>query len=257
MSRIHLTSNTLLLWLSLSAAGACSALVSVGCSSSDVPSTTPGAAGKGGAGHSGGAPATDDGGNESDAGQTSTGGVPDETEDPGEGSEGGRVVQSGGGKGGKGGSGGAPSAGGTGSAAGGSSNTAEGGKSGETEDPGEGGAGGAPDTVDPEITAAQARALDLINSLTPVRRCSTCHDATYRGVGFYPNITPDVETGIGSWSEDDIKVAIRDGKDKDGKTLCATMERYPFSEAQLSDLAIFLKHIPPVSKKITSKCPSL
>jgi hypothetical protein len=96
----------------------------------------------------------------------------------------------------------------------------------------------------------------LINGLAPTRRCTSCHDVTYQGSGFYPNITPDVDTGIGSWDEEDIKTAIRDGKNKDGKTLCATMERYPFSDAQLSDLAIYLQHLSPVKKKISGKCPS-
>ena len=31
------------------------------------------------------------------------------------------------------------------------------------------------------------------------------------------NITPDMETGIGSWSEDDIVNAIRNGQQPDGK----------------------------------------
>lgn len=37
----------------------------------------------------------------------------------------------------------------------------------------------------------------------------------------YPaNITPDEETGIGSWTPQQVFNALRDGKDKDGNTLC-------------------------------------
>lgn len=244
MPRTHLSSNTLLLWLSLSAAAAVCALVNVGCSSSD-DSGTSAAAGKGGSSHAGGSTGKAGSSPITDAGETSTGGVPDEPDGMG---EGGRPETP------SGGTGGTASVAGSGSVTGGSSNT---GGTGETGETGEGGSGGVPDTTDPEVTAAQARALALINGLSSTRKCTSCHDVTYQGSGFYPNITPDVTTGIGSWDADDIKAAIRDGKDKDGKTLCATMERYAFSDAQLADLVIYLQHLTPVSKKITGKCPSL
>jgi hypothetical protein len=111
--------------------------------------------------------------------------------------------------------------------------------------------------VDPELAAAQARAVALIDDLSTNDKCTTCHDVTYQGSGFYPNLTPDVDTGIGSWTEEQIKVAIRDGKDKDGKTLCPTMQRYTFSDAELSDIVVYLQHLTPIKKKITGKCPVL
>jgi len=218
-----------LLWLSLSAAAAASALVSVGCSSSDDSGATA-AAGKGGGGHSGGS--TSKAGNgSSEAGDAALGG---DTGEPDTG-EGGRTEPPGGGSGGTSAAGGSAAGGPTGS-----------GDAGQT---GEGGAAGSAEMVDPEVAAAQARAVTLINGLEMTRKCTSCHDVTYQGSGFYPNITPDAETGIGSWSEEDIKVAIRDGKDIEGKTLCATMERYAFTEPQLSDLAIYLKHLTPVKKR--------
>lgn len=241
MPRTHLGSNTLLLWISLSAAALC-ALVNVGCSSSD-DSGTPATAGKGGSGHAGGSTGKGGSAPMSEAGETSTGGVADEPDGM---AEGGRTETPS-----SGGSGGTVSTAGSGSVTGGASSGAE---AGET---GEGGSGGAPDTTDPELTAAQARALTLINGLSSTRKCTSCHDVTYQGSGFYPNITPDVATGIGSWGAEDIKAAIRDGKDKDGKTLCATMERYAFSEAELADLVTYLQHLTPVTKKISGKCPSL
>lgn len=241
MSRTHLSSNTLLLWFSLSAAAAACSM-SVGCSSSDS-SGTPAAAGKGGNGHTGGA--TGKGGSDSgsEAGEAATGGVPDETGDPDE--TGGSAPSSGG-----------KSAGGGGKAAGGSTSAGGSSPTGAAGETGEGGAGGSPDMEDPEVAAAQARALALIAAIPKdTERCTTCHQDNFAGAGFFANITPDVETGIGSWSEDEIKIAIRDGKDKDGAALCATMIRYTFTEAQLSDLAVFLKHLPAVKKKISQKCP--
>jgi len=224
------------LWLSLSAAAA-AALVSVGCSSSDEP----GPAGSAGSGDGHGGGATGKAGSAaSEAGEAAVGGEPGEPDGMGDG--GGRTDIPSGGTGGTGATGGSI-AGGT-----------NGGDAGQT---GEGGAGGAPDAVDPEVAAAQARAIALINGLEMTRRCTSCHDVSYQGSGFYPNITPDIDTGIGSWSAEEIKAAIHDGKDNDGKTLCATMERYPFNDAQLADLATYLQHLPPIKKKISAKCPSL
>jgi hypothetical protein len=239
MSRIHLRSNTLVLLLSLSAALAAAAS-SVGCSSSD--STAPGSAGKGGGSSSGGATASA-GTSNGEAGDPAVGGETGEggSEDTPTAGTAGTVGTAG--SGGK-------ATGAGGKAAGGSSG------GGEAGEPGEGGAGGSVEEPDPRVAAAQARALALISGLSNARKCTTCHDVSYQGAGFFPNITPDVTTGIGSWDEEDIKIAIRDGKDKDGVTLCATMERYAFTDEQLSDLAIFLKHLPPISKKISGKCPS-
>jgi mono/diheme cytochrome c family protein len=53
------------------------------------------------------------------------------------------------------------------------------------------------------------------------------------GVVWVPNITPDVETGIGSWKDDEILRVLRDGVAKDGHFLLPLM---PFSAYQyLSD----------------------
>jgi len=237
MSGIHLRSNTLLLWFSLSVAVAASALVSVGCSSSDEPSTA-GAAGKGGGGRSSGGATSTAGSGDSEAGEAAVGGETGETgETGGTGSD-------------PTPSGGSASAGKGGTSAGGSPSTEP-----DAGEPGEGGAGGSGDAVDPEVAAAQERATALIAGLGDTRKCTACHDVTYKGAGFYPNITPDVETGIGSWDTDAIKAAIRDGKDKDGKTLCATMERYTFTDAELSDIVVLLTHLTPVHNKISAKCP--
>jgi cytochrome c553 len=59
------------------------------------------------------------------------------------------------------------------------------------------------------------------------------HDKAMGAVVWVPNITPDGETGIGGWKDDEILRALRDGVAKDGHFLVPLM---PFSAYQhLSD----------------------
>jgi mono/diheme cytochrome c family protein len=68
-----------------------------------------------------------------------------------------------------------------------------------------------------------------------------------------PNITPDVETGIGAWSDDQIMRAIRDGIGHDGNLLIPMM---PFSSYQyMSDedaraVVAYLRTVPPVKNAV-------
>ncbi|HLH48431.1 MAG TPA: cytochrome c [Roseiarcus sp.] len=75
------------------------------------------------------------------------------------------------------------------------------------------------------------------------------------GVGIYlgQNLTPDQETGLGAWSDEQIIAAIRTGKRPDGRTLSEVMP-YP-SFAHLTDqdaqaIAAFLKSLPPIRNKV-------
>jgi mono/diheme cytochrome c family protein len=73
--------------------------------------------------------------------------------------------------------------------------------------------------------------------------CAGCHspssgdelsgnDTALPGTRAYaPNLTPDMDTGIGGWADDDIIRGIRTGVDDDGATLCASMPRF----SKLSD----------------------
>ena len=63
-------------------------------------------------------------------------------------------------------------------------------------------------------------------------------------------------TGIGgeAWTDDKIKRAIHDGLNADGSPLCTQMEHYQFTDAQLSDLVVFLRNLDPVVKNITLAC---
>jgi mono/diheme cytochrome c family protein len=68
------------------------------------------------------------------------------------------------------------------------------------------------------------------------------------GLVWVPNITPDVETGIGGWKDDEILRALRDGVARDGHFMVPLM---PFSAYQhLSDedaraVVAYLRTVPP------------
>jgi len=124
---------------------------------------------------------------------------------------------------------------------------------------GAGGAQGEPDPEpepdpDPEPTGPSDAFLRG-QSFAELNQCVTCHQANFAGFTVFPNITPDVATGIGSWTDEQIVAAIRDGKDTDGKNLCSSMARYPLTEEQAGDIVAFLRGLPAVSNRITSECP--
>ena len=63
------------------------------------------------------------------------------------------------------------------------------------------------------------------------------------------NITPDRETGIGSWTEEDLRRALREGIAADGRHLFPAFP-YPFytrlSDGDIADLYSFLRTLKPV-----------
>jgi mono/diheme cytochrome c family protein len=73
------------------------------------------------------------------------------------------------------------------------------------------------------------------------------------GVFHGPNLTPDRETGLGAWSEDDIVKALRTGVRPDGRELAPIMPWKAFSELTDTDvksIALYLKSLPPVANKV-------
>jgi len=66
------------------------------------------------------------------------------------------------------------------------------------------------------------------------------------------NITPDKETGIGNWTDDQIKRAITEGIDKDGKQLIPLMP-YPYLKNMTAEdvdaVVAYLHTLRPVTKK--------
>jgi len=60
---------------------------------------------------------------------------------------------------------------------------------------------------------------------------------------FTRNITPDNATGLGTWSDDQIKFAIRTGVDKDGKTLFPVMPYHVYNGMADSDLEAVIAYM--------------
>jgi mono/diheme cytochrome c family protein len=67
-----------------------------------------------------------------------------------------------------------------------------------------------------------------------------------------PNLTPDQETGLGSWSDAEIARAIREGVDKDGVGL-VVMPAYNYhalSDADVATIVGYLRSLQPVRNEI-------
>ena len=70
-----------------------------------------------------------------------------------------------------------------------------------------------------------------------------------------PNITPDPQTGAGSWSDDTIARAIREGIGHDGRALFPLMPYENFrvmSDEDLASVIAYIRSIPPVSRSLPS-----
>jgi hypothetical protein len=64
-----------------------------------------------------------------------------------------------------------------------------------------------------------------------------------------PNLTPDVETGSGKWTDDQIGRAIREGIKHDGTTLFPMMPYAQYrdlSDEDLASVVVYLRSLPPV-----------
>jgi hypothetical protein len=124
-----------------------------------------------------------------------------------------------------------------------------------------------------------ADSIELGRRMTMVGACNDCHtpgtfygsaDTTRRlsgselgwtgpwGTSYPRNITPDVETGIGSWSAHDIVVAIREGHRPDGSPLLPPMP-WPmyasFNDLEAYSIAVYLKSIPAVKHEVPKVDP--
>jgi mono/diheme cytochrome c family protein len=101
--------------------------------------------------------------------------------------------------------------------------------------------------------------------------CGGCHAASERdpdgplsggrefrdwriGTARASNLTPDNETGLGTWSEAEIVRALRTGQRKDGRLLAPVMPYEWFHEMSDDDafaVARYLKSLPPVRNEVT------
>jgi mono/diheme cytochrome c family protein len=73
-----------------------------------------------------------------------------------------------------------------------------------------------------------------------------------------PNLTPDMETGLGKWSEADIVNALRSGTRPDGSKVRPPMGVFfyqGFSDRDAHAIAAYLKSLPPVGHKVERTPP--
>jgi mono/diheme cytochrome c family protein len=118
--------------------------------------------------------------------------------------------------------------------------------------------------------AEKARRIERGEYLATVMGCNDCHtpgmlygqpdfarrmggsDLGWRGphgVSYASNLTPDTETGIGRWTEQQIVNAIRAGMRPDGRQLLPPMPWPNFARLTDEDafaIAAYLKSLPPV-----------
>ena len=75
------------------------------------------------------------------------------------------------------------------------------------------------------------------------------------GIFYPPNLTPDADTGLGSWTEADIIKALRTGVRPDGRELAPVMPWRSYAKLTDSDiqsLASYLKNLKPDQKSGTA-----
>jgi mono/diheme cytochrome c family protein len=75
------------------------------------------------------------------------------------------------------------------------------------------------------------------------------------GAGIFhgPNLTPDKETGLGSWTDAQIVTALTTGKRPDGRELAGVMPWRAFAnftQADLNAIVAYLRTLPPVRNKV-------
>lgn len=73
------------------------------------------------------------------------------------------------------------------------------------------------------------------------------------GVFHGPNLTSDPETGLGTWSKEDVVTAITTGRRPDGRILAPVMPWHAFATLTPEDaqaIAAFVKSLPPVVNKV-------
>lgn len=126
-----------------------------------------------------------------------------------------------------------------------------------------------------DVTPARfQRGQYLVNNVTACMDCHSEHDWTQHdapvvpgmlGAGqdmslmkglpgqvVAPNITPDSETGAGTWSDDQLARAIREGVGHDGRALFPMMPYQDFralSDEDVASIVVYLRSIPPVKKQ--------
>ena len=126
-------------------------------------------------------------------------------------------------------------------------------------------------------TAAQAAdpAAERGKYLVSIAGCNDCHTPGYflgkpdmarflggsevgfeiPGLGVFhgPNLTPDKETGLGNWTDEQILTALQKGARPDGRMLAPIMPWHAFANLTVEDakgIVAYLRSLPPVKNKV-------
>jgi mono/diheme cytochrome c family protein len=73
------------------------------------------------------------------------------------------------------------------------------------------------------------------------------------GLVYAANLTPDVETGIGTWSDGELVRSLREGLDREGHLLFPIMEAelwHSLSDEDVLALVAYLRSLPPVRNEV-------
>ncbi|MFO0607967.1 MAG: cytochrome c [Polyangiales bacterium] len=109
------------------------------------------------------------------------------------------------------------------------------------------------------VSAARGQSLVASNVCGSCHQSSNAADGILSGqtsprpgtMAYGVNLTPDNDTGIGSWTTAQIVTAIRTGVDDEGESLCSTMPRYAtMSDDDAASIAAYLKSIPAVHREV-------
>ena len=130
---------------------------------------------------------------------------------------------------------------------------------------------GAPGGKQAEAPPAPGRSAAIARGryIAEAGDCVACHTVPHSGQPFAgglaletpfgklvaSNITQDVKTGIGGWTEEEFTRAVRLGKGKHGQNLYSAMP-YPaynkVTDADMHDLWLYMQTIKPVSRQVES-----
>ena len=91
----------------------------------------------------------------------------------------------------------------------------------------------------------------ITNDATPKAFAGGLPIATPFGTLYSPNITPDMETGIGTWSVEDFIRAMKHGRDPQGRNYFPVFPYIYFSkisDADLRALYVYFMNIPPIKQ---------
>lgn len=116
-----------------------------------------------------------------------------------------------------------------------------------------------------QVQAATADRIERGEYLTRAADCVACHTdeggepfaggspfKTPMGTLYSTNITPDRETGIGTWSDEEFARAVREGKGKEGENLYPAMPYTSYTLITDEDVQLikdYLFSLPPVKRR--------